>query len=276
MPSFHPVDPFPISDGEHSFGVWDCRAGPDADLVEELSAVVRELYVEPERLRETLEAALADVGGGPGMAALEQAIHRVTEAAIPEAGAHPVAQLDVARNELAEVLAALALGAVHGTVVPASRIRHKEIPGAPSRGRDLLGIDAEPLVAVVGEVKASDEEASPPGVVDSGSSSMRVQLLTAATDGDRLSAELNWALKHAPPEHRLLVAHAMLAYAAGELPVVVAPVLVRPAHRHGADDFGAFRQDPSQFAPALVRFCLLRVEDNLDDLAKAVYDKARS
>jgi hypothetical protein len=98
----------------------------------------------------------------------------------------------------------------------------------------------------------------------------------AGTESERLDAELNWALKHAPSEYKTLVARAILAHVAGELPVVVAPILVRPRERHGADDFGSFRDDPGQFAPANVRFCVLRIEGTLDDLAKAVYEKARS
>jgi hypothetical protein len=276
MPIFELVHPFPISRGDHSFGVWDCRCSPGGNLVEELALVVRELYVDPPALLAALQTAVADAGGGASMVPLEEAIQRFAKAAIPAPGTHTVPQLDVARNELAEVLAVLALSATRGTVVPSSRIRNKEIGQAPSRGRDLLGIDAEPLMAVVGEVKASASKNSPPGVVDAGPQSMRAQLLTAGTDMDRLSAELNWAIKHAPSEHKTLVAQAMLAHVAGELPVVAAPILVRPADRHGADDFGAFLDNPSQFAPASVRFCLLRVEGSLDDLARDVYEQART
>lgn len=276
MPIFELVHPFPISHGDHSFGVWDCRSSPGGNLVEELALVVRELYVDPPGLLAALQKAVADAGGGASMVPLEEAIQRFAKAAIPAPGTHPVPQLDVARNELAEVLAVLALSATGGTVVPSSRIRNKEIGQAPSRGRDLLGIDADPLMAVVGEVKASDSTSSPPDVVDAGPHSMRAQLLTAGTDMDRLSAELNWAIKHAPSEHKTLVAQAMLAHVAGELPVVAAPILVRPADRHGADDFGTFLGDPAQFAPACVRFCLLRVEGSLDDLARDVYEQART
>jgi hypothetical protein len=46
--------------------------------------------------------------------------------------------------------------------------------------------------------------------------------------------------------------------------------------RHQEDDFGAFATDPGAFSPATVRFCVLRVEGNLEDLAKAVYDSARA
>ena len=89
-------------------------------------------------------------------------------------------------------------------------------------------------------------------------------------------AELNFALKHAATQHHLLIGRAILAHVTGTLTLVVAPILVRPGHRRGAADFGTFRDSPGQFAPARVRFALLVVDGNLEDLAKAVYEKARS
>ena len=56
----------------------------------------------------------------------------------------------------------LAFSEVHGTLIPASRIRNKEVPNQPSRGRDLLGLEDEPLVAVIGEIKASAEACCKP------------------------------------------------------------------------------------------------------------------
>jgi hypothetical protein len=63
MPRFNPVDPFPIVDGEHSFGVWDCGPEQGGDLIEELAEFVRDLYVKPGELRDTLLGAVADLGG---------------------------------------------------------------------------------------------------------------------------------------------------------------------------------------------------------------------
>jgi len=273
MPVFTLIDR--AEDGDHSFAVYDCHASTIEDLIEDLAGVVQDLYVNPENFRSVLQGALSDVGGLPGEDALNEAIDRTLAAAIPEPGTHKVPQLDVARNELAEVLAYLALPAIHTTVIPASRIRNKEIPGAPARGLDLVGLEDPPLVAVVGEVKASDEANSPPAVVDTGDDSLRGQFLSFLSDEDRLLAELNWALKHARPENVNLVARALTAHVAGTLPVVAAPVLVRPANRHGPGDFGSFKQNPAQFDPADVRFCLLRVPGDLDEFSRSVYEKAR-
>jgi hypothetical protein len=262
-------------DGDHSFAVYDCRAEQEGDLVGVLATTIRDLYVDPGHLRDVLTAAMSDAGGVADGVAIEEAITRTLAAAIPEPGAHPIPQLDVARNELAEALAHIAFRSVHGTVIPAPRIRHKEVPDQPSRGRDLLGLEEAPLLAVIGEVKASDEEASPPGVVGSGSTSLRGQFLSFFAAEDALLGELNWALKHGGPEHQSLIAQAIVAHVGGSLPLCAAPVLVRPANVRGADDFGTFKDDPEQFAPAQIRFSVLAVDGALDELARVVYEEAR-
>lgn len=259
----------------HCYTTCDCVA-ENGDLAGELAAVVRELYVETEKLESALKTASADLGSVADQAAIEAAIRRTVSAAIPPPGTHPVPQLDVARNELAEVVGMLALPALHGTVVPASRVRNKEVSGQPARGTDLLGLDDSPLMAVMGEVKASASTVSPPAVVGDGDRSMRAQLRAALDDKDRLLAELNWALKHAPDQHRALVAKALLAHTLDQLEITVAPVLVRPNDHAREQDYGVFRDDPDLFAPAPVRFCLIRLGEPLDELARAVYERARA
>lgn len=261
-------------EGEHTFDVFSCSAS-GTNLTTALSDTVRQLYVESDRLRTLLRAAMEDAGAVVDVAAVNEAIDRTLTAAIPEPGTHSIAHLDVARNEVAEALAYLVFPGAYGTVVPASRIRHKEVPNQPSRGRDLLGLEEDPLTAVVGEVKASDDAASPPGVVATGDSSLRAQCLAFLQDDDSLLAELNWAVKHADPVHHGLIAKAMLAHVAGNLRLCVAPVLVRPATARGAHDFGTFKDDPSQFQPARVRFTILTIDMPLDALATAVYQEAR-
>lgn len=264
------------NDGDHTFAVYDCRSGEGHDLVAVLAQTVRELYVKAARLREVLIAAMSETGAIVETGRIEEAIKRTLAAAIPKPGVHPIPQLDVARNELAEALTHLALPALHGTVIPAPRIENKEIPNAPARGLDLLGLEDPPLVAVISETKASDEAASPPAVVGSGDTSLRGQFMRFLGAEDRLLAELNFALKHAKAEHHLLIGRAVMAQVQGTLALVAAPVLVRPMDRRGASDFGTFREQPGEFAPARVRFYLLVLDGTLDDLARAVYERART
>lgn len=265
-----------VGNGQHVFAVYDCRAAAGADLVAALAQTVRQLYVDLDKLKAILGKAMNDAGTVADPAPIHEAIARILAVAIPEGGTHPVSHLDVARNELAEVVAYLALQTVHGTLIPASRIRNKEVLGQPARGRDLIGLEQDPLIAVVGEIKASSEVASPPAVVGDGESSLASQLRRFLASGDALLVELNWAFKHATEEDQRVVADAILAHIAHTLPVCAAPVLVRPVDRRGADDFGIFRSDPTQFDPARIRFMVVTVEGTLEELANAVYQAARA
>jgi hypothetical protein len=271
--AFDPVEG--SEDGEHVFAMYGCREEQEGGMVTHLAETVRNLYVDPQRLRAVLLAALSDASEVAETAPIEEAIDRTLLAAIPAPGTHAVPHLDVARNELAEALAHVALPKIHGTVIPASRIRHKEIPTAPARGLDLLGLEESPLTAVITEVKASDEKASPPGVVGAGDTSLRGQFLSFLGDDDALLRELNWALKHAAGEYATLIASALLARVKGTLPLVAAPVLVRPSDCCGPGDFGTFREDPAQFDPARVRFLILVIDRSLEEVARAVYEEAR-
>lgn len=80
----------------------------------------------------------------------------------------------------------------------------------------------------------------------------------------------------ANPGTRVLIGEALVRLAMGALPVIAAPVLVRPVDRHAASDFGCFRDNPDEYEPATIRFCIARIEGSLEDLAAAVYNKARS
>lgn len=264
-------------DGGHIFAVYDCGSDEDGALISDLAQVIRELYVEPDKLRPVLTAALNDLGPVADVVTIGEIMERVLPAAVPDPHVENPDRpwLNVARNELAEAIALVGLSDVHGTVIPAPRIRHKEIPGAPVRGRDLLGLEDDPLTVIIGEVKASDEQASPPGVVGSGAGSMRGQFQSFLAAHDALLTELSWVMKHSPTEHRLLVAKAMTAHVAGVLGLCVAPVLVRPKDRHGVSDFGTFKDNPGQFNPARVRFSIFRIDETLNGLAKAVYSEAR-
>lgn len=265
-----------VQDGDHSFTIYDCRAEDGDDMVALLANFIRQLYVDPERLRDVLTAAMADAAGVADPAAINAAAQHVLTAAVPAGGVHPVPHLDVARNELGEALTHLAFVHAHGTVVPASRIRNKEVPGQPSRGRDLLGLEDNPVTAVIGEVKSSSHTSSPPPVVGSGDDCLKEQFLAFLGVPDAVLIELNWALKHAEDADKPLIGKAIVAHVGHDLPIYAAPVLVRPADRRGTDDFGTFKEDPNQFAPATVRFSILTIEGNLEDLATAVYTAARA
>lgn len=269
------------TDGEHRFSVYDCVGDAAGALSDQLATRVRNLYVDPEELKEVLLRAATGLDDVADPALLDALVQQVTKAVVPEPGVVAQGQpphLDLARNEVAEVIAYEAVESIHGAVIPAQRIREKEVPGLPTRGLDLLALILLPtLKLLVAEVKASSAAESPPAVVSSGVASLHAQTKALVADTERLIRELNWSLKHCPDEElKTQVAAALLRLAMNDLPIVAVPVLVRPLHLHGADDFGCFRTSPDQYPPATVHFCLARIEGTLEALAQDVYTKARA
>lgn len=260
----------------HWFGAYDLGAA-ETGLTEELAALVREIYTGGEELRSSLKEALEGLGEVADVTILNAMVDRVAAASIPGIGEHPrqPSQLDLPRNEIAEIIAYEAVLQIHAATIPARRIREKEIAGQPARGIDVLSIvDGDPPMLLITEVKASGATDSPPAVVCDGASSLRHQTMRAVNDRGRLIQELNWAHKHCEPEARALVASTLVRLALGQVQLVAAPVLVRPASLHARGDFGCFEDDPSQFAPAAVNFVIVCVPGGIEELASGVYRRA--
>lgn len=263
------------ADETHVFEILSCEAPPEAELVAELADELRDLYSDHEELAERLKAQAPELEGVIDAPSLESVVDRVLKASIPEPGKHQIPNLDVARNELGELLAHLVLKSRFGTLVPASRIRHKEIPAAPARGLDLLGLEFGPLVGVVSEVKTSSQTTSPPDVVGKNEDCLRNQYVAFLADDDRILAELNRLFKEADEAAKGEIARAIALSVAGKLDLVVHPVLVRPAEHAAETDFGCFQDEPEQFAGRRIRFSVVSIDQPIEDLAKAVYERAR-
>jgi hypothetical protein len=261
----------------HRYVVLECHADDRAELIAALAELVLELYVDPTELADQLRTAAIGLGEVADMGVIEAVIAEISSATIPDDPPEgQPEQLQLQRNELAEILAYVAAEQYFGTLVPAKRVRHKEVPRLPSRGMDMLGLDIEPEIALIlSEAKASEEHASPPAVVGSGSSSLRAQLRAFQGDVAKILVELRWAERHSPPAEKEHVARAMLRLAHNDLPMVVFPVLLRTAGAHQLTDPGCFADEPQLFFPARVRFCTIRVDEPLAPLAREVYAAAR-
>ena len=268
------------NDPPHRFEVYDLALASDA-LVEELAADVRALYLDDE-FDAVLEQAARDLDTVSDPEAVAELVSAAAQSAIP-APAQRTTQpwLDTARNELGEVICYAALEELHGASVLAKRIRHKEVPQLPTRGMDAvaLGDDAtapHALRLYLSETKSSSSGDSPPNVVDQTGDSLHTQLLSAIQKRTKVASELARAAKYLGGADQLRLARAMLLWGTGELATTVVPFLLRPKDRHGAQDFGAFRDTPSAFDPAHVAFCLVRIDGTIEALSQAVYQKARA
>ncbi len=182
----------------HRFEVFDFAANRD-ELIAELSDDIRELYLDAEFDR-VLEQAAADLDPVSDPDAIRGLIESATQAAIPEAGRRETQPwLDVARNELAEVICYAALEELHDATVPAKRVRHKEVPGLMSRGMDALALRKDGglpfgVRILLSETKASSSADSPPSVVGEGADSLHAQLQGAVRTPSRVTSELARAL----------------------------------------------------------------------------------
>jgi hypothetical protein len=261
------------SEDGHEFASYDLLPGDDIDAA--LAALVRDLYIEPETLIRQLRAASANLDGVCDEVAVRRAVDLVAEACIPQKDGETSQpeQLHVTRSEVAEILALAAMDEIHQILVPAPRVRNKEISSAPARGLDVLGIDASGLLAIT-EVKASSEQKSPPRVVHSNNDSMW-HATKARLEPAAIIQELNWALKHAKGKDKDVVAQTLLLYCSEEPPSpIIAPVLVRPIEAYGSNDYGKFKSHSNEWNPSKVKFLLIRIAETLEEFSSRVYAHA--
>lgn len=260
--------------GNHSYTCYDLES--DDDLIAEVAAIVRDLYLDDLALQTSLRDAAQGLGDVCDESAIAAAIDVIADAVIPQINrnAKQPLHLQVPRNEVAEVLALYVLERIHGFEVPASRIRNKEVSGLPSRGLDVLGLTSVCAV-VLTEVKASSSQASPPSVIHTASDSMLAETLRRLNNRKSLIAELHWALRHAKVASKERVARSILLYALPSAPVpTVAPVLVRAAGTYQATDYGNFKSPSAEFGESPIRFVVVRLPGALEDFAALVYAKA--
>lgn len=183
--------------------------------------------------------------------------------------------LDVQRSEFGEIVASEVLKQVFGTLIPASRIAHKEIPDQQTRGADVMGLEGVELARptlVVGEVKGSQDRKSPPSVVGE-----MVSKLEALSKNRRaMLQELVWLRDYSDEEHAQICAriHTSFLLRKDYFEMVLSPLLVRSDSTHQANDAGVFKSDPTRFKKP-IRWVSIVVEGDLFELAQEVYRIAR-
>ncbi|MFJ5033257.1 Hachiman antiphage defense system protein HamA [Streptomyces sp. NPDC088560] len=204
------------------------------------------------------------------------AITEERDAMLPESwkGGRPK-HLDVQRSEFGEIVAAEVLKQIFDTQIPASRIKHKEIPDQQTRGADVMGLEdleqPKPTL-IIGEVKGSQDSKSPPGVV----AGMVEKLGSLVTDRRALLQELCWLRDHAEDEYVDACSrmYASFVLKREQFEMILTPLLVRTADTHKETDPGEFKNNPDDFGKP-VRWVSIVVEGDLFDLAQEVYRIAR-
>jgi hypothetical protein len=266
--------------GAHRF----VRVAPSEplQLIANLAPRIRNAYFDVDAAKARLRDAAEELALFDGSALvtedeIEEALADELDSVLPAdwKGGRPK-HTDPQRSELAEILAAEILASIFGAVVPASRILNKEIPDQQTRGVDVLALEdvqSERVTLIIGEVKASSDAKSPPGVVGG----MEEKLVGITNDARAMRQELIWLRDHCEEEYAELCSRlcARFLLKRGTFSIVIAPILVRTSATLKDTDCGRFRSDASAFGSD-VRFTTIVLDvDDLFEFATTVYQQAR-
>jgi len=209
---------------------------------------------------------------------VEQLRRRLHQAALPQRRG---GSFDVLRSDLGEVLAYELLQQEFGMTIGYKSVRDRELPALPGRGIDAIGVEAAPPTTdgracyrlVLAETKVSDENRSPPRVVDASEDCLRDQHLAHLSDR---RATISKIFQHAQrmtdtvARERLLSAALMLERdRLDRLSVVACCVLVRSQARCAESDSGSFEASPADYAPANIRFLRIQLPDDVESVINA-------
>lgn len=203
---------------------------------------------------------------------------RIKEAAIPYPEHNQKRKnFSIIRSDLGESLNYILLEQTYHTRFAVNLVEDRELVSAPGRGIDAIGIeeDTNLLRLVFSEVKVSNDKKSPPGVVDGSDDSMHHQHL-GHIGNRKITADkiINAANKAKDPDTKALFLRAALLFEFEDnsLQVIAHCFLVRPEACYTPADFGKFKNNPSAYTPANVRFAIACVPEDIDKVETSWYD----
>jgi hypothetical protein len=185
---------------------------------------------------------------------------------------------NVVRSDFGEILCYMLLEKEYRTLFGVKNIFQRELRDSTGRGIDAIGVEiGELLTLVLCEVKVSDEQPSPPRVVDANDDCLRKQhQYHLANLGEATKDKIWRAANHARDEAIAdLLTTAAIYLEMGMLEkihVIICSLLVRPKSKYTPDDFGSFRNQPTLYTPASIRFIVACIPDNVDVIVKKWYD----
>jgi hypothetical protein len=179
-------------------------------------------------------------------------------------------KFNVVRSDFGELLCYMLLERDYSTLFAPKSLRTRELTDQSGRGIDAIGIEEGNIPSLVlCEVKVSGEQQSPPQVVDTGNKSLRSQHRYHIEMLYEKTKKKVWkAVRDTRDEYvaTLLEDAAMKLEnrRLDKLRVIACCVLVRPVEIYQRTDFGSFRTDPTYYDPAIVRFLIACVPDDID------------
>ncbi len=181
---------------------------------------------------------------------------------------------NVVRSDFGELLCYMLLERDYSTMFGEKSIYSRELRDRPGRGIDAIGIEESDLLTLVlCEVKVSDEQSSPPGVVDQGKECLSRQHRSHIDNLQKATKDKVWRAVNKTRNQKIAV---LLATAAirleenryDEVHIIVCSLLVRPRAKHRSNDFGSFRTNPAHYSPAIIRFLVACIPGDVDDIIR--------
>lgn len=194
---------------------------------------------------------------------------RLVSTQIPERGE---GSFSVARSDFAEVIAHSILKNLFNTKFGYLSLRDRELIQLPGRGIDAIGIECteDKIKLIFGEVKASAAKDSPPKVIDSGDDSLRGQHLFHLKQVEKTRNKVMQAGKFAKDreiQDLLFAAALSLETKNAQNPSIVSySCLVRQKDKFTERDFGTFRKRPGDYSPSVIRFCIVKIPGDLEEV----------
>lgn len=253
------------------------RVNEPEDLPTWINAVAAEYVALRTECAVSITAPLEVAG--VGVVSIESIQRRLRKACVPKPDTDRK-QFSVTRSDLSEVAAYMTLEKDYGTEIGYKITRDRELVSLPGRGIDAIGIEkSNKLIVVLTEVKFSDEDSAPkpPAVVDKKRDSMRNQHRGHLKEREETISKLFECARKTKDEDLRNQYLAAAFYLEEErldlMELVSCCVLVRPKERHSDGDFGSFYKTPTDYAPANVRFIVIALPENIDNVMEAWADK---
>jgi hypothetical protein len=266
------------TDGKHQWAVVGCAcdlSNEDDDLVQLIVTEIRDSYGESEVLRlAELETDGSDEGLfdlGPIRAAFRLGLPD------PNSEGHKPPQLTNYRSEATEMVARRALAAIHAVGFHVAPQIGKVNPNQPILGFDgwgIMGDDDSNFALVLVQVKATDEDVTPPSVTRE----LVEECARVPRNPGPICRALAVLVMHvqSPPIRRALIRMLELLGRSHMPQLVVAPVIVRGQTTAQGGDLDPLRHSATDFAPAIGRGVVLSLGVDLNAFGRTVMSRARA
>ena len=252
----------------HHFRIYEAINSASDDWLESLA----EEYV---RILSHTETSLRTIRGSEDTGMDMSLVNRyVRKASIPK---YEEGNFGVVRSDFGELICYMLLERDYGTKFGVKSIYERELRDRPGRGIDAIGIEERDLLTLVlCEVKVSDDQSSPPGVVDHGSDCLSKQHQYHLENLNEKTKNKVWRTVQKTRDSKIatLLTAAALCLEENKLDrlhIIVCNVLARPKAMHRQSDFGSFKRDPARYNPAAIRFLIACIPDDVNVIISKWY-----